>query len=271
VAATDIDLLTGAAREAGALALTYFQRNPKTWPKGETSIVSEADYAVDKLLATRLLDARPDYGWLSEETIDDPAQRARPRIFIVDPIDGTKGFLAGGSEWTISLAVVEGGRPIAAALFAPALGTMFQAVVGEGAFVDGQRMSVSGRTELAGANVAGSRRLVREALELASVSLEYRGFISSLAYRFALVAAGEVDVAIARPGAYDWDLAACDLLVHEAGGRLADLAGRQPRYNGVDRRHPTVLASTPALSEAMTRLVERVEKERSGEVPTRSN
>jgi myo-inositol-1(or 4)-monophosphatase len=264
VAVTDIELLTGAAREAGALALTYFQQNPKTWPKGETSIVSEADYAVDKLLATRLIGARPDYGWISEETVEDPAQRAGPRVFIVDPIDGTKGFLAGGSEWTISLAVVEKGRPIAAALFAPALGTMFQAVAGEGAFVDGQRMSVSGRTDLAGATVAGSRRLVREALEIASVSLEYRGFISSLAYRFALVAAGEVDVGIARPGAYDWDLAASDLLVHEAGGRLADLSGRCPRYNEADRRHPTLLASTPALGDAMASLVEKAERERLG-------
>jgi len=260
----DIDLLSAAAREAGELALTYFRKDPKTWPKGETSIVSEADIALDRLLAERLLTARPDYGWLSEETVDDPAQRARHRVFVVDPIDGTKGFLAGGNEWTISLAVVEEGRPVAAALFAPVLETMFEAVVGKGAFRDGTRISVSARTELAGANVAGSRRLVREALEFASIPLEYRGFVSSLAYRFALVATGEIDVAIARPGAYDWDLAASDLLVHEAGGRLADLSGRRPRYNGPDRRHPTLLASTPALSDAMASLVEKAERERSG-------
>jgi myo-inositol-1(or 4)-monophosphatase len=260
----DIDLLTDVAREAGALALTYFQNNPKTWVKGEASIVSEADYAVDALLAKQLLAARPDYGWLSEETVDDPAGRDRRRVFVVDPIDGTRGFLAGGNEWTISLAVVEAGRPIAAALFAPALGTMFAAAAGNGAFRDGMKMSVSTRTELAGANVAGSRRLVRDALEFASIQLEYRGFVPSLAYRFALVASGEIDVAIARPGAYDWDLAACDLLVHEAGGRLADLAGRLPRYNGPNRRHPTLLASTPALSDPMASLVEQAERERPG-------
>jgi myo-inositol-1(or 4)-monophosphatase len=264
VFAADIDLLSAAAREAGALALRYFQQDPKTWPKGETSIVSEADLAIDKLLADRLLTARPDYGWVSEETIDDPTQRGRRRIFVVDPIDGTKGFLAGGSEWTISLAVVEDDRPVTAALFAPVIGAMFTAVTGKGAFRDGARMSVSARTELAGANVAGSRRLVREALELASIPLEYRGFVSSLAYRFALVATGEIDAAIARSGAYDWDLAACDLLVHEAGGRLADLSGHRPRYNGADRRHPTLLASTPALSDAMASLVERAERERLG-------
>ena len=174
--ATDIDLLSAAAREAGALALTYFQQDPKTWPKGETSIVSEADLAVDRLLADRLLAARPDYGWVSEETIEDPAQRSRRRIFVVDPIDGTKGFLAGGSEWTISLAVVEDDRPVAAALFAPVIGAMFTAVAGEGAFRDGARMKVSARTELAGANIAGSRRLVREALEIEAIPLEVPRF-----------------------------------------------------------------------------------------------
>jgi myo-inositol-1(or 4)-monophosphatase len=261
---SDVELLTEAAREAGALALTYFRRDPKSWAKGETSVVSEADIAVDQLLAARLMTARPDYGWLSEETAEDPVQRAPSRVFVVDPIDGTKGFLAGSTEWTVSLAVVEDGRPVAAALFAPALGSMFQAVAGRGATRDGVPLRVSARAALAGANVAGSRRLVRDALDLASVSLEYYGFVASLAYRFALVATGEVDVAIARPGAYDWDLAAADLLVHEAGGRLAGLDGVRPRYNRPERRHPALLAATPELSEAMAALVAMAESRRAG-------
>jgi myo-inositol-1(or 4)-monophosphatase len=261
---SDVELLTEAAREAGALALTFFRRDPKSWAKGETSVVSEADIALDQLLAARLLTARPDYGWLSEETAEDPAQRARNRTFVVDPIDGTKGFLAGGTEWTVSLAVVEGGLPVAAALYAPALGSMFQAVAGEGATRDGVPLRVSARTALPGANVAGSRRLVRDALELASVPLEYHGFVASLAYRFALVATGEVDVAIARPGAYDWDLAAADLLVHEAGGRLAGLDGIRPLYNRQERRHPALLAATPELSDAMAALVAMAESRRAG-------
>ena len=261
---SDVELLTEAAREAGALALTFFRRDPKSWAKGETSVVSEADIALDQLLAARLLTARPDYGWLSEETAEDPMQRARSRVFVVDPIDGTKGFLAGSTEWTVSLAVVEDGRPVAAALYAPALGSMFQGVAGKGATRDGVPLRVSARAELPGANVAGSRRLVRDALELASVPLEYYGFVASLAYRFALVATGEVDVAIARPGAYDWDLAAADLLVHEAGGRLAGLDGTRPRYNRQERRHPALLAATPELSDAMATLVAMAESRRAG-------
>ena len=94
----DLDLLVAAAREAGALALTYFGQDPRSWPKGATSIVSEADFAVDRLLAERLLAARPDYGWLSEETADNPDRLARWRVFVVDPIDGTRAFLAGGGN-----------------------------------------------------------------------------------------------------------------------------------------------------------------------------
>jgi myo-inositol-1(or 4)-monophosphatase len=256
----DLDLLIAAAREAGALAMTYFRNGPKTWAKGETSIVSEADIALDRLLFSRLTEARPDYGWLSEETADDEARLSRERVFVVDPIDGTRGFLAGGDEWTVSLAVVDKGYPVAAALFAPSLGVMFEAKVGEGAFRNGHRLQASARTELAGASVAGSKRLVREAQDVASVPLEYYGFVTSLAYRFALVAAGEIDAAIARPGSHDWDLAAADLLVHEAKGRLADLSGNRPRYNGREPRHPTLLATTPALSEAMAKVVEKTDR-----------
>lgn len=259
----DTGLLSAVAREAGALALTYFRKEPKSWRKGETSVVSEADFAVDRMLSERLLAARPDYGWLSEETVDDPEQLCRDKVFVVDPIDGTRGFLAGESEWTISLAVVVEGRPVAAALFAPALGMMFEAAAGKGATRNGLPMHVSAREEVAGANLAGSRRLVRDIFEATSIELQYRGFIPSLAYRFALVAAGELDVAIARSGAYDWDLAAADLLVHEAGGRLAGLDGERCRYSGEERRHPFLLAATPGLGDEMTALVERAEQMRT--------
>ena len=173
------------------------------------------------------------------------------------------GFLAGGTEWTVSLAVVANGRPVAAALYAPALGIMFTAAAGAGAARNGAPLRVSNRTEIAGANLAGSRRLVRDILEATTIRLEYRGYIPSLAYRFALVASGEVDVAVARPGAYDWDLAASDLLVHEAGGQLAGLDGEPPRYVGSDRRHPLLLAATPALGGEMTALVAEIERIRT--------
>src|SRR5712664_1853384 len=118
----DLDLLVAAAREAAALALTFFGQDPRSWAKGATSIVSEADFALDRLLAERLRTARPDYGWLSEETADNPERLDRRRVFVVDPIDGTRAFLSGRSEWCVSLAVVADGRPVVAVLLAPALG-----------------------------------------------------------------------------------------------------------------------------------------------------
>jgi myo-inositol-1(or 4)-monophosphatase len=258
----DIELLSTVAREAGALAMKYFRCAPRTWAKGESSVVSEADLEVDRLLFKSLLAARPDYGWLSEETTEDVAQLGRKRVFVVDPIDGTRGFLAGEPEWTVSLAVVEDGRPVAAALFAPALETMFLATAGGGATRDGVPIRVSARSEIDGACLAGSRRLVRRVTERSPVSLAYHGFVPSLAYRIALVATGEVDIAVAWGGAYDWDLAAADLIVHESGGRLIDLEGGHLLYGTANRRHPPLVASTPGLSGAMTRLFKDAERER---------
>lgn len=259
----DVKLLSTVARQAGALAMEYFQCDPKSWTKGEASIVSEADLEVDRLLFKQLLAARPDYGWLSEETAEDAAQLGRKRVFVVDPIDGTRGFLAGAPEWTVSLAVVENGRPIAAALFAPAIGTMFLAFAGGGATRDGEPIRVSARAQIDGACLAGSRRLVRRVTERTPISLEYHGFVPSLAYRIALVASGDVDVAVAWGGAYDWDLAAADLIVHESGGRLIDLDGTHLTYGRTHRRHPALVASTPELSGAMVELLREAERERS--------
>jgi len=125
------DRLAVAVREAGALALQTFRAQLKSWTKGASSPVSEADLAVDALLRERLLTIRP-VGWLSEETEDDPARLACDEIWVVDPIDGTRAYLAGRREWAISAALVSRGRPVVAVLYAPALGEMFLAIAGSG-------------------------------------------------------------------------------------------------------------------------------------------
>jgi myo-inositol-1(or 4)-monophosphatase len=250
-ATSDLDLLVDAAEAAGELALRFFRQNPKNWAKGLSSIVSEADIAVDRLLLDKLSAARPDYGWLSEETTDNSARLSRQRVFVVDPIDGTRAFLAGDREWTVSLAVVEAGRPVVAALYAPALELMFRASAGSGGTRDGEPLRVSGRSEPVGTRLAGPRRYARKLAEAAGLSTAEARFVPSLAYRIALVAAGEVDAAVARPNAHDWDLAAADLLVHEAGGVLTDLSGRELRYNGADVRHPALVAANPALARTL--------------------
>jgi myo-inositol-1(or 4)-monophosphatase len=256
----DLDLLREAAREAGDLALRYYRNSPQTWPKGK-SVVSEADLALDRLLTERLRTARPDYGWLSEETADNPDRLNRHRIFVVDPIDGTRNFLEGGREWTISLAVVENGRPVSAVLFAPILDQMHEAAVGGGASRNGDVLHVSGLSDIAAARLAGPRRYARPAAEASGIPPETIRFVPSLAYRLALVAAAEIDFAIAGPGSHDWDLAAADLIVHEAGGSLTDLAGDPVRYNGAVIRHPPLVAVNAALRPRVTALVAAVDRQ----------
>ncbi|GGB52423.1 3'(2'),5'-bisphosphate nucleotidase CysQ [Roseibium aquae] len=245
----DLDLLVSAAREAGKLAMSYYGQDPKTWFKGNKSPVSEADMAVDQMLARTLRSERPAYGWLSEETADDKSRLAARRTFVADPIDGTRAFLAGGDEWTIALAVVDAGRPVSAAVFCPVREEMFCAVEHGGATLNGVPVQASSQVSVAGARLSGPHSVVANK-QIAAAGFERTDNIRSLAYRLALVAAGRVDVAVARSGPSDWDLAAADLLVQEAGGALTDLVGRQRLYNQPETRHPALVAGPRNLLDA---------------------
>jgi len=131
--ARDTALLTEAVREAGALARSMFRTELRKWTKGASSPVSEADIAVNDLLESRLRSASPDYGWLSEESVDDEARLGKPLVWIVDPIDGTRSYLAGREDWCVSVALVEGASPLLAAVFAPVSDEFFFAARGSGA------------------------------------------------------------------------------------------------------------------------------------------
>ena len=204
----DLELLKDAAKDAGALAMTFFRNNPNAWSKAGGSPVTEADMAVDAFLRARLLAERPNYGWLSEETADDPARLSCDTIFAVDPIDGTRGFIEGDDRWCVSLAVVRHGRPVAAALNVPARGEFYTAIEGGGAGWARTRLRVSERSEIAGARLAGPRGWLKTAA-IQGLGAELQPHVPSLAYRFALVATGRIDAAFASPRANDWDLAAC--------------------------------------------------------------
>ena len=238
----DLHLLETAARQAGDIALSFFGQDPETWYKGKAGMspVSEADLAVDRFLADHLRAARPDYGWLSEETADDRSRLNHDRVFIVDPIDGTRAFLAGGDEWTVAIAVVEAGRPVAACVFCPRRDEMFLARTGGGAWLNGSRLAVSGPT------LTGPHSIVANQ-DVVAAGFVGTQILRSLAYRLAVVAAGRVDVGAARGGPSDWDLAAADLLVQEAGGILTDLSGRNLIYNRAKTGHPALIAAPVAL------------------------
>ena len=257
----DLELLAASAREAGRLAMTFFGRDPRAWMKGGDSPVTEADIAVDELLRRRLQAARPDYGWLSEETADDPARLLAPRIFVVDPIDGTRGFIEGDRRWCVSIAVVAAGRPVAAALFAPALDVLFTAIAGFGARRDGKPIAASSRARLEGAHIAGPKSWFGSKA-MKALPTRRADYVPSLALRFAFVADGTFDAAFASPRSQDWDLAACDLLVHEAGGALTELDGQKPLYNRERLSHDVLAAGGREIQPELLALVGEVALER---------
>jgi myo-inositol-1(or 4)-monophosphatase len=246
--------LTATVREAGALALTSFKVPVKRWLKHGNSPVSEADIAVDALLRERLEAAGLACGWLSEESEDDPARLDAKLVWIVDPIDGTRAFLAGLPDWSISVALVDAGRPILAAIYAPVTDELFLASADGGATHNGQPITASEGHSLERARVAGpERRLAR----LAGLGIAAVPKVHSLALRIAWVAQGRLDVALAGPDGHDWDLAAADLLVHEARGVLTTLAGHSLVYNRPTPKHGALLAAGRARHQALSELMRR--------------
>jgi len=249
----DLALLRDAAREAGVIAMRYFGNNPQVWMKGGTSPVSEADHAADAYLRDALLAARPDYGWLSEETADNPARLSARRTFVVDPIDGTRGFLEGQRTWCVSVAVVEDGRTLAGVLECPAMDETYWALPGEGAFKNGRRIMVRKPGQMA--EIAGPKPMVDLMPADWRSRLKRAAYSPSLAYRLAMIADGALDATFVKPNAHDWDIAAADLILHEAGGQLLDRLGRAPLYAGEVIRHGALVAGSGQLLRVMAGLI----------------
>ena len=248
------DRLAASVREAGALALSMFGTPLKNWTKGASSPVCEADIAVDKLLHERLSAAEPGAAWLSEESVDDPARLAARFVWIVDPIDGTRAYIAGLAEWAVSAALVDNGRPVIACLFAPVSGEFFAAVDGGGATCNGTAIAVSPGDALCGTRIAGPKNFL-EKLPAFDPPATIVPRIPSLALRLARVAQGTIDSAIAGGNSHDWDLAAADLLVHEAGGALTPLTGEPLTYNRPEPQHGMLVAAGRDRHGALLKLL----------------
>ena len=238
----DAALLTDTVREAGALALSLFRTELKNWTKGASSPVSEADIRVNDLLESRLRSATPDYGWLSEESVDDEARLEKRLVWIVDPIDGTRGYLAGREDWCVSVALVENGSPLLAAVFAPASDEFFFAMRGQGALLNAVPVLATSGTELDFSRVAGPKPLV-ERLNRQSGEIILHPRIGSLALRLCRVAQGSLDAAFAGGQSRDWDLAAANLIVQEANGNMTALSGDAIRYNRREVTHGVLVAA----------------------------
>ena len=240
--ARDAALLTETVREAGLLAKSLFRTELKNWIKGKSSPVSEADIAVNDLLERRLREASPGYGWLSEESADDQSRVGRKYTWIVDPIDGTRSYLAGRDDWCVCAALVEDASPVLAAVYAPASEEFFFAARGKGTLLNDRRVLASPGDDLDFSRMAGPKPLV-ERLNPSPDDISLHPRIGSLALRLCRVAHGALDAAFAGGQSRDWDLAAANLIVQEANGRMTALSGDAISYNRRDVVHGVLVAA----------------------------
>lgn len=242
--ADDLAIATAAVAKASMLALDHWKRGPLHWDKSDGSPVSEGDLAVDRLLRDALHTERPDYGWISEETPDDLARLAKRRVWIADPIDGTRDFIAGGVDWCIALALLEEGKPSLAIVSCPAHEEIFIARRGEGAYRDKQRLKMADSLGLGDATIIANRSVLTR---LGKAS----GGAPSLALslRLCRIAEGRADATVATTPKHDWDLAPGDLIVREAGGRVSTAGGASYLFNRRETQQAGLIAAPPRLHQ----------------------
>mgnify|MGYP001161693383 CR=1 FL=1 len=249
----DLTLIAQAARDAGDIARRFWKRAPKVWEKDAgAGPVTEADLAVNEMLMDRLRAARPDYGWLSEETPDDGARLGAGRVFILDPLDGTRAFIAGEPTFAHSIAVVAAGKVVAGAVFLPVSDLLYTATLNGPALCNGAPIAASAPRMLEQATLLTARRNMAPELWLnAVVPPLRRDFRASLAYRLCLVAEGRFDAMLAPGPTWEWDVAAGALIAGRAGANVTDRQGCSLRFNRPDPRTPGVVAAGDMVHAAI--------------------
>jgi myo-inositol-1(or 4)-monophosphatase len=249
-----------ACREAGQLALDLFRPGAttaaKTWSKAGGSPVTEADIAVDTFLNVRLSALLPEAAWLSEETADDTIRLSRRFVWVVDPIDGTRAFMAGSPDWAVCVALLDASRPILGVVHAPAGATTYTAIAGGGALSNGEPIQANGLARLAGAHIAGPKPMLDALARHESFTAAEK--IPSLALRLTRIADGTIDAGLVSPDARDWDLAAADLVLSEAGGQVTTADGEPLRYNRETPVHGMLMACGRSLAASLAETLSRL-------------
>lgn len=248
----DLDLLADAARSAGDIAMRFWRQSPQVWDKGgDHGPVTEADLAVNDMLKHTLLAARPDYGWLSEETPDSADRLSARRVFILDPIDGTRAFVAGEDNFAVSLAIAEAGRVIAGAVMMPAKNRLYLGKIGGPALCNGVQIKTGARADLVGSNLLATKANMEPAHWPGGVPDLKRSFRTSLAYRLCLAAEGRYDGMITFRDTWEWDIAAGSLICACAGAMVTDRTGAALRFNSPGAMTAGVIATNPTLHQAI--------------------
>lgn len=239
----DLALLEACVRAGGQIALGFYGGAYKCWSKDGGSPVTEADLAVNTYLRDTLMAARPDYGWLSEESADDPARLSKALTFVVDPIDGTIAFLKQRPHFTVCVGIVLQGRAVCGAIYNPVEDTLYSARLGAGAHRNGVAIQVGTRARLEGCAMLGDRDQLAQP-PWPPMDVQNR---NSVAWRLMLVADGSMDACASLSAKCDWDLAAGDIIMREAGGCISDVTGAPLTYNRASTRQPSLAAANPTL------------------------
>lgn len=257
----DTALLVRAAEEAGAIAMKHYRTDVRTYEKPDNQgPVTVADLEVNDMLVSRFAEDRPDYAILSEEAEDDGRRLAASHVIIIDPIDGTRAFIAGEPGFSISIGIAVGGRLTAAAVHLPARGETFAASVGGGALKNGVPIAATDPEATADATVLAARVQMQPERWSGGVPPMTRHFRSSLAWRMCLVAEGRFDSMVTFRRAFEWDIAAGTLIATEAGARVTDGDGAGMIFNSVDGMQAGVVAAGPSLHQ-------QIMHHRNGPVP----
>ena len=244
--------VSAVARAAGQIAFERWRGEFAVWDKMPGEVVCEIDLAVNDMLRDRLRAIDPGAGWFSEETADSADRLMKSRVWVVDPIDGTRDFVRGRRGWAVSIALVEGGRSIIGVLDAPARDEHWAAEAGAGATCNGAILRASDRATLPGARVPADV-LPRADADLVAVDRP-----NSIALRIAMVARGDADLLAALRWGHEWDIAAAALIAQEAGAIVTDARGQTLRFNSTKGEMFGVLAAAPGIhAAAVDRLAER--------------
>ena len=245
------------AAEAGRLAMARWRTDFRQWEKAPGNPVCEVDLAVDALVRERLSALLPDAGWLSEETADTADRLACRRVWVVDPIDGTRDYIRGRPGWCVSIALVEDGQVVVGVLDAPVRQEVWTAIAGIGAWRNGVPLAAGSRTDITGA------RVPTDALPKVDRDLTMVAKPNSIALRIAMVAADEADLVATLRWGNEWDIAAALLIAAEAGAGVSDAPGGTLAFNKPDPRDFGVLVSARGIhAAAVARLAERMDATR---------
>ena len=262
--ATDLPLLIDAARTAGRVATSFTGPAAARWDKPEgAGPVTEADLAVNDALETSLRLARPDYGWLSEETEDNPNRLSADTVFIIDPIDGTRSFVEGARTWAISIAVAHRGQVTAAAIYLPLRNKLYAAGAGLGATLNGAAVTASRAGMVASSRILAARPNFDDRHWRTGAPPVDRHYRPSLAYRLSLVGEGKFDGMLTLRDSWEWDIAAGALIVAEAGGTVTDRNGAPLRFNNPHPALNGVVAAGRPMHDALVQRLRPVAAQRS--------